>query len=286
VPKAIQLAPKYIDLISTLEKRPVICTPINANNEKDYLKNLTRAIEWNSDLAELRLDFLSEINDESIYKIISKSKLPLIVTNRNKENGGRFSAGEELRLSLLSSAVMAKPAFVDIELSTDGKDRSHIINLAKENKVGIICSYHDFNKTPTPKEIYEIFRKISETTADLAKLVFTPQSGRDFRIILEANDSLRYEDTAYTLFGMGKKGQNTRLMSLLLGSCLAYCSLDNTQNGLYQISVEQMRSFFERIEKHGWRPIREKRQDILTLTMAESNDDNGHPLTVIEKLTS
>ena len=47
-----------------------------------------------------------------------------------------------------------------------------------------------------------------------------------------------------------------------------------------------MRSLFERIEKQGWKSIREKRQDILTLMMAESNDDNGHPLTSIEKLTA
>ena len=200
----------------------------------------------------------------------------MIVTNRNKENGGNFSAGEELRLSILSSAIMANPAFIDIELSVSDKERSRIINLAKENNVGVICSYHDFNKTPNQEEIHEIYGKITKTGADLVKLIFTPQTDKDIRTILEANDLLRYETTLYTLFGMGKKGQNTRLLSLLLGSCLSYCSLDdNAQSGLYQVALEDMKTFFDLIEKKGWKSIKEKRQDLISLAAIEFNGDNS-----------
>jgi hypothetical protein len=84
---------------------------------------------------------------------------------------------------------------------------------------------------------------------------------------------------------MGKKGQNTRLLSLLLGSCLSYCSLDdNAQSGLYQVALEDMKTFFDLIEKKGWKSIKEKRQDLISLAAIEFNGDNSYPLKSISKL--
>ena len=89
------LLPKYNKLITTLDKRPLVCTSIIKDNEKDYFESLVKAMEGGSDLGELRIDFFNKINHEDLFRIMSKSQLPLIVTNRNKENGGSFGADEE-----------------------------------------------------------------------------------------------------------------------------------------------------------------------------------------------
>lgn len=283
--KNLSLPPKYNNLIKTLDKRPLVCTSIIKDNEKDYFENLVKAIEAGSDLGELRIDFFNKINHDDLLRIMSKSQLPLIVTNRNKENGGYFAADEELRLSLLRSCIESKPAFIDIELSTNEKDRSDIITTARENSVGVICSYHDFTNTPNRKEIFNIYRKVCDAGADLAKLVFTPHTNKDVQNIFEATDSLRYESTPFTLFGMGKKGQITRMLCPLLGASLTYCSLsNNTQNGLYQLSLENTKSFMNHIEKQGWKAIKEKHKDLMTLATIELNDDGSYPLKSIVKM--
>jgi 3-dehydroquinate dehydratase-1 len=285
VQKNPSLLPKYNKLITTLDKRPLVCTSIIKDNEKDYFESLVKAIEGGSDLGELRIDFFNKITHEDLFRIMSKSQLPLIVTNRNKENGGSFAADEELRLSLLRSSIESKPAFIDIELSTNEKDRSDIITTARENSVGVICSYHDFTNTPNPKEIISIYRKVCEAGADLAKLVFTPHTNKDVQNILEATGSLRYESTPFTLFGMGKKGQITRMVCPLLGASLIYCSLiNNTQNGLYQLSLANTKSFMLRIEKQGWKSIKEKRKNLMTLAMIKLDDDGSYPLKSIDKV--
>ena len=260
-----------------MKQRPVLCASIVATSEHDYFDRLGKVVEKDIDLGELRLDFINNINENLANDLISRSKIPLIVTNRNRENGGAFKYDEKTRLSIISNCIEAKPAFIDIELSTYEKDRDKIINLAKQNDVGVICSYHDFMTTPTEDEIHRIYQEMSNKGADLVKMVFSPNSGEDAKRILRSNYYLRYEKTPYTIFGMGKVGQNTRLLSLLLGSCLTYCSIENNnQNKLFQISVEEMKKYFEYIEKRGWQNMRQRGSEILELSMIELNGDKDH----------
>jgi len=276
------LPQQYKNIAAVMKERPVLCASIVATSEHDYFNRLLEATEKDIDLAELRLDFINDINENLANDLISKSKIPLIVTNRNKENGGTFQGDEKTRLSIINSSIKAKPTFIDIELSTNEKDRGRIIDFAKENNVGVICSYHDFNKTPSETDIHKIYQEMYKTRSDLIKMVFTPHSSKDVRAILQANYDLRYEKTPYTLFGMGKHGQNTRLLSLLLGSCLTYCSVEsNTQNSLFQISVEEMKRYFSHIEKQGWQEMRKRGNELLELSMIELNDDESHPFKSI-----
>lgn len=276
---------EYAQLERIFDSRPVICTSIRTNDPVEYLNHVRRAREKGSDMAELRLDFFNTITPKEVRHIISESELPLIVSNRNKENGGYFSKGEESRLSLIISAMDAKPAFVDIELTANDVDRTNVIGLAKENRVGIICSYHDFKSTPSDSDILEFYRKMSEAGADLNKLVFTPHTGKHVRTILLTNNLLNSKSIPYTLFGMGKIGYNSRLISLLLGSCLIYCSLDNkSDNKLYQLSLEDTKYFFEVIENRGWKYMREKKNDVLALSLIEYNDDNTYVLKSIDSI--
>jgi hypothetical protein len=83
---------------------------------------------------------------------------------------------------------------------------------------------------------------------------------------------------------MGKKGQITRMVCPLLGASLIYCSLiNNTQNGLYQLSLANTKSFILRIEKQGWKSIKEKRKNLMTLAMIKLDDDGSYPPKSIDK---
>src|SRR5207248_3383747 len=64
-----------------------------------------------------------------------------------------------------------------------------------------------------------------------------------------------------------------------------YCSIiNNTQNGLYQLSLANTKSFMLRIEKQGWKSIKEKHKNLMTLAMIELNDDGSYPLKSIDKV--
>jgi len=275
----------YKQLLKLMNKKPLICTSITTNNKKDYLANLKKAIVLGSDLAELRMDFFKKISSEEMKTIIRKSELPLIVTNRNRENGGLFSKGEKARLSVLESAIEAQPSFVDIELATDSEKRTKIMNLARQNNVGIICSYHDFHRTPDVEEIMKIYDHITSTNADIAKLVFTTKNNKDIRNILKAARKLHSKKIPFTIFGMGLKAQITRMLSPLLGSSLTYSALrTEVETDLGQLSLGHTRKFFNMMEKKGWKKLRNRRDDLIHLAMIELNDDGSYPLASVDKL--
>lgn len=268
-------------LLKMVKKKPLVCTSIIADNKRTFLSKVNSALKGGSDLAELRIDSLKNQDPKNIQEIIRKSSLPLIVTNRNKENRGMFPSGnEDSRLYLLRSSMEAKPAFIDIELQTNENDRDAIISEAKKKGIGVICSYHDFQNTPKTEDIIQFYKQVVETGADLAKLVFTPHSKKDVASILKAVQLTRHEQIPSTIFGMGEMGQDTRILSPVLGSCLTYCALKvETNTGLFQISLKDTRSIFGLIEskRKNWSSIRKQHKDILALALTEYLSAETYP---------
>lgn len=260
-------------ILKLIKKKPLVCTSIIADNKRTFLLKVSSASKGGSDLAELRIDSLKNRDPKNIQEIIRKSSLPLIVTNRNQENRGMFPSGnEESRLYLLRSSMEAKPAFIDIELQTTEKDRDAIIAEAKKKGIGVICSYHDFKNTPKTEAIVQFYKQVAETGADVAKLVFTPHSRKDVANILKAVQLTKFEGIPSTIFGMGEMGQDTRILSPVLGSCLTYCALKVEMNtGLFQVSLKDTKSIFGLIEskKKNWSSIRKQHKDILALALTE-----------------
>lgn len=273
------------DILSVMKERPLICTPIAADNFDSYLNLLQSAKNMGSDIAEFRIDYFKNITGEVLNNVISESELPLIVTNRNREDGGMFSSGEEVRLELLETAIESKPSFVDIEVAIDREKRDNIIQKARINDVGIICSYHDFRHTPTPNEIFEIYSDINETGANVAKMVFTPVTDKDIRNILSVTERFSNNEMLFTIFGMRQKGQITRMLTPLLGACLTYCSLyNNPNNNLGQADLQSTRKYFDMMGTKGWSVIRNKRDMLMNLDQIEFNEDGSYPLSSIDLL--
>ena len=273
------------DILSVMKERPLICTPIAADNFDSYLNLLQSAKNMGSDIAEFRIDYFKNISSEVLNNVISESELPLIVTNRNREDGGMFSSGEEVRLELLETAIESKPSFVDIEVAIDREKRDNIIQKARINDVGIICSYHDFRHTPTPNEIFEIYSDINETGANVAKMVFTPVTDKDIRNILSVTERFSNNEMLFTIFGMRQKGQITRMLTPLLGACLTYCSLyNNPNNNLGQADLQSTRKYFDMMGTKGWSVIRNKRDMLMNLDQIEFNEDGSYPLSSIDRL--
>lgn len=236
------------EILELAENRPLVCATIFAKDKEEFQKNAIKSAKLGCDLVELRIDHLRLKEPGSIEEIIRNSPLPLIVTNRSDRDGGLFpSSKEKIRRSIIQSSIESKPTFVDIEYNISAIQRSNLIQKAWKNGVGVICSHHDFKSTPPLPDILNLFRGISQTGADITKLAFMPKNRTEASRILEATEDSSLHKKKFTIFGMGRFGESTRLSTLLLGSCMVYCSVSGTANRLRQTSVQTARRFVDQM---------------------------------------
>ena len=104
---------------------------------------------------ELRLDVIKNLTSQSaadiIHTIKELSDVPIILTNRTKDEGGFFNKTEEERIKILSDNA-SLVEITDIELSTNELLRQQVINNANKT----IISYHNFEKTPSQEFLQNI----------------------------------------------------------------------------------------------------------------------------------
>lgn len=182
-----------------------ICVPITANNMVDALKDIQEASAV-ADLVELRIDYMDK---PVLPELLSASKIPAIVTNRVKEEGGHFQGSETERIGYLETAIDLGAAYVDIELR-------HYVALDKKN-TKLIVSYHDFEKTPP--DLQEIYDEILATNADIVKIATKENSEDDVSRMLRLLSNSKIDTIGIC---MGELGKKTRLHA---GNYLTFASL-------------------------------------------------------------
>ncbi|MDR1626514.1 MAG: shikimate dehydrogenase [Spirochaetia bacterium] len=184
----------------------------------DNLKDI-QACKKHIDGAELRADFLVAPESEDWAGFFrAAGELPLILTLRKPEDGGRFRETEarrrELFLSLIEKGAFR---FVDLEESSDFPD---VEEAARAKGMGIIRSLHDF--AGVPEDLGRRVRSLARNPGDIPKAAVMPKSCRDLGIIIDAFGELR--DMQKILLGMGEFGFATRVLAPRLGSCLTFAS--------------------------------------------------------------
>jgi len=195
--------------------KPLICVPILQKDRKSVLKVASEAVKAGADLLELRIDALLNTDPQSIIHLIEEINYPLIATNRMREEGGHFMGLESERTEILVE-VADHVDYVDIELQTDKKYRSRVIQAAKST----IISFHDFQKTPYLNELLEVVKREKEL-GSIAKFAVMPQNMQDTLNVLEV---VNQHDNTIGI-AMGEMGRYTRVVSPLLGSPITYASL-------------------------------------------------------------
>ena len=189
-----------------------------------------------ADLYELRVDALK--SPEGIEKLAPFSER-LIITVRSKEEGGFREIDNEERLVLFKELMDIKPAFVDVEFKS-GIVRD-VIELAGKMGVGIIVSYHDFERTPSFKRLKALLDEMRELKGDITKIVtFAGHYIDNIKVVR----LYEYEKNLIA-FCMGEKGKISRIFSLVL-SPFTYASLGEAA-APGQLSVEEMRLLSEMI---------------------------------------
>jgi len=219
-----------------LSTRPGIVAVIDT----DAINTANRARSMGADILEMRIDLSGIRNEVELNDLLdqlkSQFKLPIIVTNRTKDEGGHWESSEAKRIELLNSAISHADC-VDVELSSSMRDT--VIESARSANKTVIISSHDFKTTPD--NMLAILEQARDAGADIPKLAITPNSNIDTLNLLKVTQEV---DFPVCTIAMGKLGCHTRVVAPIYGSVLTYGSV-NEAVAPGQIRIDDLRNMME-----------------------------------------
>jgi 3-dehydroquinate dehydratase-1 len=219
-----------------------ICLPIVERSLGKALSAIEKA-NGLADLIELRLDYLREPELPTLLKVGEK---PFIVTNRRKEEEGKYRGEEKKRLEILRQAVDLGVAYVDVETRSK---RSSLLELIK-NKRGtrLVLSFHDFERTLSPGALRVLCGRMIRYGADVIKIATLARSFEDNLKILSLIPYARERNQEIVAFAMGEKGKMSRIFAPLMGAAWTYASLDRKRTSAPgQLTAGELREIWERL---------------------------------------
>lgn len=200
---------------------------------KEQFDSAKKAKELGADILELRIDLLDSDTHLALQEI-KKTGLPVIITNRMKQEGGAWKGSEEERIRTLISLLPEADA-VDIELCAN--DRDEVVRKARYAGKTVIISTHDFQKTPENEVMKGIIKDSFAAGADIAKLAVMPNSLSDVLRLLEVTLNSKAE---VCTIAMGEIGRYSRVVAPLYGSVMTYGYVDKaTAPG--QLRIDELR---------------------------------------------
>jgi 3-dehydroquinate dehydratase type I len=201
------------------------------------------ANRW-ADLIELRIDYLRGVK---LALLLEDRKKPFIVTNRRKEEGGKYKGEERERLIVLQKAIDLGADYVDVELATERSFLRDLVRYKRETQ--IILSFHDFRKTPSIKELQKLFGHMVRLGADVVKIVPFARFWEDNLNILSLIPFAKERKQKIVAFCMGEKGKISRIFSPFLGAAWTYASLDkNKLSAPGQLAVRELKDLWEKMK--------------------------------------
>lgn len=232
---------------------PKICVPIVGKTEQEILESAREAIVERPDVVEWRADWYTEVFRWECVEYMLNSlreilgEIPLLFTFRTQQEGGEQAIELSAYQKLNEQAAGTKLVdLIDVELSAGEATVKSLIKTARDQKVKVVVSNHDFEKTPSQEEIIKRLRKMQELDADLPKIAVMPQCKKDVLTLLAATEEMAgsYADRPIITMSMAKDGVISRLCGEVFGSALTFGAAGQT-SAPGQIEVERLREVLE-----------------------------------------
>lgn len=222
-----------IDVSKWKNEKTKIAVPITGNNIESIKEQASNIKETdNVDLIEWRVDYLDDpfnINSlNRLNEIINQIKLPLIVTFRTFNEGGKNKLISELDYFKILDLFIQYLSFdiLDVEMKHDSSKFQNIINKAHLNDILVIESNHDFSESFSTKSLLQRFKSMYFQGADVAKIAIMPKSAKDVISIMNASLTAKTElPIPIVSMAMGKIGILSRIAGNNFGSCVSFGSL-------------------------------------------------------------
>ena len=215
------------------EGRPKVILPIVEQTEEAILEKAAQFSTWKADCVEWRVDLFADAQDLSAVarcaaklRVALKDKL-LLITFRTKAEGGHAALSHEDYLRFLRTVLDTDCAdLIDLEFFTAGADLPGLIADAHTAGTAVVCSSHDFQKTPPKAELVDRMVRMQQAGADLPKLAVMPRSRTDVLTLLAATAEMAdcHPDTPVITMSMGALGAVSRLAGEAFGSAMTFAN--------------------------------------------------------------
>src|SRR6266550_8141861 len=230
-------------------KAAKICVPVCVARASELAQAIARAAEV-ADIIELRLDCLLAAELDSAKSIlgslIGKAEVPIILTMRSSEQGGRVSLSLHQRSQFWASlGAAAENCLKDFELDLAQEYARRADERVDWNK--IICSYHDFAGVPSNLE--QIYESMAATESRILKIAMRADDATDCLPVLRLLERAQREGREMIAIAMGPAGIMTRILGPSRGSFLTYGSVDDeSATAPGQLTARELREVY-RIDK-------------------------------------
>ena len=215
------------------EGRPKVILPIVERAEAAILEKAAQFSTLQADCVEWRVDHFDDARTPgavarclAMLRVALKDKL-LLVTFRTKTEGGEQALSHPEYLAFLSLILDTDCAdLLDIEFFTAGADLPKLVEQAHSAGVAVVCSSHDFAKTPPRAELVERMVQMQQAGADLPKVAVMPQSRTDVLELLAATAEMadQHPETPVITMSMGALGAVSRLAGEAFGSAMTFAN--------------------------------------------------------------
>jgi 3-dehydroquinate dehydratase/shikimate dehydrogenase len=226
-----------------------LAVPIDAKNLKEAEEQIKAAAAAGAELLELRTDFLVHLSVELALQVIGLARqfapaLPIIVTCRDYHQGGALRHSNDLRTSVLTSAVRADAEFVDVEFQNFKSEAiGGKITLALSGRANtrLILSAHNFQTKF--KNITKFYWEILNAfNGAIPKMVYSAHHINDCFDIL---DLLRDPKQGLIAFCMDEPGFMTRIIAKKSGAFCSFASIDEkTRTAPGQPTIAQLKNIY------------------------------------------
>lgn len=215
------------------EGRPKVIVPIVGHTETAILEKAAEFSTLRADCVEWRVDLFEGAKDlgavaRCAAKLCAalKDKL-LLITFRTKAEGGNVSLTHEEYLRYIRTVLDTDCAdLIDIEFFTAGADLPMLIDDAHTAGATVVCSSHDFRKTPPQAELVARMVQMQQSGADLPKVAVMPQSRADVLTLLATTAEMadHHPETPVITMSMGALGAVSRLAGEAFGSAMTFAN--------------------------------------------------------------
>ncbi len=166
-----------------------------------------------ADVVELALDHL--IKEPDVKDLIEGFDKPIIVSCRRKEDGGKFEGSEQERMGLLRQAIVAGPAYVELDLEIAPK-------IPRFGKTQRVISFTRMDRPET--DIDSIFDEAANANADIVKFTWpTPTLDDAWPLLVAVSSKRRLPIVG---MGLGRADLTFSLLGQKYGSPWVYAALE------------------------------------------------------------
>ena len=215
------------------EGRPKVILPIVERAEAAILEKAAQFSTLQADCVEWRVDYFEGARAPGAVarclaklRVILRDKL-LLVTFRTQAEGGQVALSPAEYRKFLELVLDTDCAdLLDIEFFTAGADLPKLVEQAHSAGAAVVCSSHDFHKTPPRAELVQRMTAMQLAGADLPKVAVMPRCRTDVLELLAATAEMAdlHPETPVITMSMGTLGAVSRLAGEAFGSAMTFAN--------------------------------------------------------------